>query len=275
LSEEDFWNAMIKLDYSDLPWAKAFSKLLRQAKMRCPGNGRHALEERCLLSEKLQKQYQFLRILIGRINETIQHKAERVLLGTALEASRLKNVIREGEFADTVTAIAAWIKRSPDKDGETPFILRLLRSYPDVIQTAGPQIESLATRIDSLANNLALLMKNILAHEASLKLIQDRYFDGNPVLYRNNENMLKQAINATVDSIQQFNDFLSFQQRARIEAMRKSPGLIDVKRIIHEARVSATVDMLREGGVDGAYRWRVFRSMTEREFNYDALASDD
>src|ERR1700680_716221 len=147
LSEEDFWNAIAKLEYGDLPWAKAFSKLSRQTEMRCPGNRRDVYEERCKLNEKLQKEYQFLRVLIGRINEIIQNKAEAILLVTALQASRLERLIGECDFARSATAAAAWIKRRADDHREPPLILGLLRSYADVHQIADPRIESLANEL--------------------------------------------------------------------------------------------------------------------------------
>jgi hypothetical protein len=258
--EKNFWNAMAKLEYREFPWTKAFFNLSKQAAVRYPGKRRDDHSQRGQLERELRTEYHFLLNLIRRINEIVEPSAKGVISAMGVTAARLEDRILKDEFATVAKAGAAWIKRRvaedrrtrADGDRKTPVILKALRSFSEPSQASDSDLES-------WVNQLARLLKKSLALEASVKLAQDLYFDGHPILFRNVEETLQQAIDATTDAIEEFAVFLPLRDRIYIEVIRKKPGLLDVEEIAKGARQSATMDMLRERGVGEAVRWQVWR----------------
>jgi hypothetical protein len=251
--EKDFWEAVLKEDCRECLLIKPFLKLDQQAQLVYPSKGRPDIDQRIELSHKLRTEFQELKIFIYRLNGIIENKAEQILLTAALQASRLQILILEDRFGGVAQAAAACIKRRTDEHRETPRILALLRSFAAASQTQGSQI-------GPLSENLVMFAKNILAHEASLQLAQDRYFDGHPILFRNIEDTLKETIKVTTNSLEEFNGFFSIHERVHVRAIRERPGLIDVEKIMKDARTDATLDIL---GLDRAHRWEIFRATTK------------
>jgi hypothetical protein len=194
-----------------------------------------------------------LKIFICRLNGIIENKAETIMLAVRLQHSRLENLFQKHQFCRVAEAAAACIKRTAVSHREPPRILEILRSFA----YTDPESE-----IESLSNDLAMLTKNTLAHEAALQIAQDRYFDGHSILFRNIEDALKQTIELTTSTVERLNAFFSIHERAHIRAIRERPGSIDVDAIMKDARKTATLDILR---VNAPYRWEIFRATVEEE----------
>lgn len=250
--QKDFWNAMAKLEYRELLWTKALFNLSKQAALRYPGGRRDDHSQRCQLERELQTEYNFLLNFIRRTNDIVERDAERIILAMGVTAARLEDQILKDNFATAAKAAAAYIKRTDEENGGTSVILRLLRSFSDLTQASDSDLESWVT-------HLAMLTKKSLALEASVKLAQNQYFDGHPILFRNVDETLEEAIDATTDAIEEFGESLPLHDKLYIEFIRKNPGLLDVEEIAKSARQSATLDLLRERGVDDAYRWQLWR----------------
>jgi len=62
-----------------------------------------------------------------------------------------------------------------------------------------------------LADDLAMLMEDIFQHQLSVEFIQDRYFDGHPILFRDVEDNLMQAIKAVTDAVGIFNSYVKIR----------------------------------------------------------------
>src|SRR5579859_6398945 len=140
--EEEFWKAMVKLEYRQLPWGKALFNLSKQAALRYPGRRRDDQSQRGQLERELRTEYHFLLNLIRRTNEIIEPSAERIIFAMGVTAARLEDLILKDDFATAAKAAAAYIKRCTDEEGGTPVILRLLRSFSDPTQVSDSDLET-------------------------------------------------------------------------------------------------------------------------------------
>jgi len=249
-SEQDFWTAITKENYQECLFIKPLSKLDQQALAAYPDKS--DIEQRNELSQKLRTEFEELKIFICKLNGITEAMTDSIVLAAGFQASRLDNLLQEERFCKVTEAAATWIRRA-ESHGKAECILKMLRSlaYP-------PR----ASKIESVFSRLAKLMKNILALEAGLKLARDRYFDGHPILFRNIEDTLNGTIEFITSTVDRFNAFLSYHERAHVSMIRTKPGFIDVEEIIKRARATASLDIL---GVHGAYRWEIFRAQREDE----------
>ncbi len=262
-NENDFRKAIAKEDYRECLMTKPFVKLDQQAQSVYPGKSSPDIDQRIELSRKLQTEFQELSIFISRFNRIIEENAKSIMMAAALQDSRLENLLQKRLFCEVASGAASWIRRTARNHGEkAQSILGILRS-PAYMPNPASQIER-------LSNNLAMLMKNALTHEAALKLAQDRYFDGHSILFRNIEDLLTQAIEFTTITVKRHEEFFSIHERAHIRAIREKPGLIDVERIMKDARRTATLDIFE---VHGANRWEAFRTQMASEFKSEMEAS--
>jgi hypothetical protein len=171
-SQGDFWKSVAKREYRNWPWVLPFQKLDQQAKARYSGKRPEGIDQCMQHAWKLRTEFHTLTRLIRRANEIIENKAEEVTRKTSLKVSMLQNLILKEAFSRTAKK-ATCIERKTALDAENQLILEELRSYDD------PTLSSL---IEPLANDLVLLMRDILKHQISVELVQDRYFDGHPIL---------------------------------------------------------------------------------------------
>src|SRR5579863_5161294 len=100
--QKNFWDAMAKVEYRELPWTKALLNLSKQAELRYPGRRRDDHSQRRQLEWELQHEYHFLLNLIRRTNEIIEASAEAVISPMVVTAGRLEERILKDEFATVV-----------------------------------------------------------------------------------------------------------------------------------------------------------------------------
>lgn len=118
-----------------------------------------------------------------------------------------------------------------------------------------------AARSDIISCARPLGRLDICAHQAALRLAQDRYFDGHPILFWNIEDKLMRTMQFTKDVVERFNVCVKLGERANTETTPKSSELIDVEKMMSDAKENARLDILGETGDDEAYR--IFREMTK------------
>ncbi len=261
-NEDDFFKAIAKEDYLECLMTKPFVKLDQQALSVYPGKHPLNIKQRNDLSRELRTEFQKLRIFIYRFNRIIEENAKSILMAAGLQDSRLANLLQRDYFNEVASGAASWIKRTAANHREAESILKELRFFA--------YLPDPASQIEPLSNNVAMLMKNALAHEAALKLAQDQYFDGHSILFRNIEDLLTQAVEFTTITVQKLEEFFSTHERAHVRAMRGKPGMIDVERIMKDARGTAGLDIFE---VHGANRWEVFRTQMESELRSEMEAS--
>ncbi len=97
-------------------------------------------------------------------------------------------------------------------------------------------------------------------------MLEDRYFDGHPVLFRDVENALNERITSLKEMIFWSKVGFSPRQRARFRQAQKRFGAIDIVQLQKEARVLATWDVLKLHGIDLEDRWNVFQATSKLEF---------
>ncbi len=261
-NENDFMKAIAKEDYLECLMTKPFVKLDQQALSVCPGKHSLNINQRNDLSRELRTEFQKLKMFIYRFNIIIEDKAKCIMMATGVQYSLLENQFQKDDFCEVASGAASWIKRTAGGHREAEFILAILRSYA--------YRPNLASEIERLSDELAMLMKNALAHQAALKLAQDRYFDGHSILFRNVEDWLTQAVGFTTLTVKRLEEVFSIHQRTHVRAIRERPGTIDVERIMTDASRTATLDMFE---VHGANRWQAFRSQMEDELKSEMEAS--
>jgi hypothetical protein len=261
-NENDFMKAIAKEDYRECLMTKPFVKLDQQAQSVYPGKHPANIKQRNELSRELRTEFQKLKSFIYCFNGIFEAKATSILMAAGLQDSRLENLLQKDQFYDVARGAASWIRRTAGDHGKASTILGILRCFA--------YMPNPASQIEPLANNLTMLMKNALAHEAALKLAQDQYLDGYSILFRNIEDLLMQAIEFTTITVERLQEFSSIHQRAHIRAIRAKPGLIDVELIMKHATSTATLDILE---VHGAHRWEAFRTQMKNELKSDMEAS--
>ena len=263
---------MAKRQFRDLPFIRPFSKLAQQAKALYSSK-RPEDNERCIQhSHRLRTEFQTLRILIGRANDIVRERAELTRLKTGLMVSTLETLILKDTFRRTAKKAAKCIERKTGVDAEDQLILKELRAYADT---------SLPSLIEELANHLVLLLKDILEHEVAVQRVQDSYFDGNQILFRDMEDKLTRTIKRVTDAVERFNAYLKVRSdlfdtnpaqevecefealgergghlQINIEKIRDAARLINVDEWMKKSREEATLDILRETGEE-AYRLRI------------------
>jgi hypothetical protein len=276
----DFWRSAATREYRDWPWVLPFYRLSQQARAQYSGK-RPENVDRCIECErKLRTEFQTLRSLIGRADEIIWKKAEKVTLKTALKVSTLQTLILKDTLSQTANNAAKNSEAKISADGNNRRILEKLRADTDA---------GLPSLIELLADDLAMLMEDIFQHQLSVELVQDRYFDGHPILFRDVEDNLMQAIKAVRDAVGIFNSYVTIRSELfeaglgheddgnfaasgertghliiNIEKVRDRARLTDVDEWVKDSKQDAIVDILQETGEDKAYRWRIFRESLQR-----------
>jgi hypothetical protein len=133
-----------------------------------------------------------------------------------------------------------------------------------------------------------MLMTDISYHETAVQAVQDRYFDGHPILFRDLEDKLMQTLKAVTDAVETFNAYLKVrselleaslgqEDECKFAALGERAGhlIIDIEEIRNRSKSSnvdkwiknsiegATVDILRETSEHETYHARIFREIVE------------
>jgi hypothetical protein len=270
----DFWRSVAKREYRDRPWVLPFYKLNQQARARYPGKRPEEIDRCREYDRKLQTEFQTLRSLMRTADEIITKTAEKVTLKTALKVSTLQTLILKNALSQTVKNAAAHIEGRIDDN------------QPVVGELRGDTQTRLPSLIELLADDLVVLLKDIFQHQFSVELVQDRYFDGNPLLFWDVEDKLMQTIKAVTDAVEIFNAYVKLRselfeaglghedncnfatqgERAghliiNIEKIRSAARPTNAAKWIKDSRQDAIVDILRETGEDKTCRWRIFREI--------------
>jgi len=301
--QEGFWKAITKGTYRDSLIVKPFFKLAEQAEARHPGNSPEDIRARNQLNRKLRTEFHSLKGLIFKVNETIMSKAETNGLKAALKLSWLHTLILLDAFGRTASKVAAWVEeyKAADADEEErQVMLKELDAYRYVsfVETPSnslPPGTGLRLRFPSLiecwVNDSTMLIMDVFAHRAAIQAVQDKYFDGCPILFRDVETGLDETIRAVEEAVATFNEYLKTRadlfSRERNQEEREDgiasaiPGeheghlAIDIEGIqgrakdyvvddivddwVRNAKDKAVADILQETREHEAYVWRTLR----------------
>jgi len=217
--------------FREWPNVKPFFALAEQAQRRCPGTKPLDIRAHHQLNRKLRAEFHTLKLLIRNINDTIRQKMERLELKAALTMAALDALILREVLSRTAKRTIAWIERhKPDhKDQGRRVILGELACCADVGSSArntdglllavgvSPRLSS---SITDLANDSAKLIMDALAYKTAVQVVQEKYFDGHPILCCDIEAALEKTTQAILDAAATLNEYQ--QKRANLSSREKN-----------------------------------------------------
>jgi hypothetical protein len=206
---------------SQAPDMKPFQALAEQAEETHPGKDNEDIRAYNALVRKLQTEFQTFRSLIHDINKTIILETEKNGMKAALELSRLQTIILQDAFGRTASKAALWVEgyqaADADEEENRQIMLTELAAYTDVsfAEKPGDSIQlgqdirlRLPSPIEQWVGEIFVLAVEAFAKKAAVKIIEDKMFDGHPILYRDTEADLEKAIGTVTDGIATFNEYL-------------------------------------------------------------------
>jgi hypothetical protein len=198
----------------------AFDALSKQAEEKHPGNKPEDRQARTRLERELHLEYHALKKLIGKVNEETERRAALAGLDAALKISTLQTIILQDAFGRTARKAAEWIEdfKTEDKDDEEnrQVMLDELTAYMDVdfsekfsdsLPLGNIRIR-FPTVIENWVKAAVFLIEDLYRHQSAVKVVQDKFFDGHPVLFPKPEAGLTRSIHAVEDAVQAFNQYL-------------------------------------------------------------------
>jgi hypothetical protein len=192
-SEAGFLKAIAKGIYRELPYVKPFYALAEQAEECHSGTKPGDIRAQHQLNRKLRTEFHALKVLIGSVNERIKSKAEANGLRAALKLSTLQVFILQDVFARTAAACDEPEVHQP-----------LLRELP------------VYSSLETWADYSAMLLMEVAIHKAAVRTIQERYFDGHLIMFRDVEANLKRTYQTVHEAVAIFNEYLN--DRAHVRA---------------------------------------------------------
>lgn len=303
-SQADFHASIAKgSSYRDNPVSKPFWALAKQAEKLHSGFSRDDGLARAQLSRKLRGEYHALKRLIFDANEKTRSKAEVAGLKAALKLTTLQTVILQDAFDRTSRKAAGWIEEYKTADAadedQRQVMLKELAAYGDAYLgetfadslPLGPDIRlRFPSLIEGWVQDTAILIMDVFRHEAALRIIQDKNFDGHSILFRDVETELAETIKTVEGGVATFNNYLKTRAelfKAEWDADEQEDGIagaipgereglltIDIETIKGRARHQgatfadewmknnrdmAVSDILEETGEHETHCWNRFR----------------
>jgi hypothetical protein len=297
--QTDFLKAIAKETYRRLPYVKPFYALIEQAEARFPGPTPEDVRTRNELERQLRTEFHTLKVLIATINEIITRKAETIGLKVTLKLSTIHSMFLQDAFGRTSGRVADWIKEnntSKLNEEECQSVLTELAAFTNVSFAAtlsdGLPLDGMRLRLHSLiegwAEEMTMLIMDILAHQTAVQTIQEKYFDAHPILFRDVEAKVTKTIQTVHEAVAIFNEYLQAcagvvpdralqQQRDSvspatsyheahlaidIEAIQKDAGIAADRvadKWVRDAKDYAVADMLEETGEHEDLVWHRLR----------------
>jgi hypothetical protein len=242
-SMDDAMRAEFKGHYEESLSQKPYRLLKALAEEREPGRTPQNVEARRRLRRKLHSDFQLLKTIILNVNMGIMQGAEALRLKTALRLSQLHSLVLQDAFASTARRSSLWVSNckssTTDKDGRR-IVLAGLAAYSRVLP---PVIE------DWIADIVSLFAEVVTYHGAA-QIIENKYFDGHPILYRDIENGLDETRKMIEGGVAAFNEYMRsrealFKGRKVRSAERRGYTMIDlddIKDQVKKRSVVACVD---------------------------------
>jgi len=204
---------------------KAFPALQKQAEEKYPGTKTEDIQARKRLYRNLQIEFHVLKKLLAKVNEAILNRAEKAGLEAALEISTLQTIIVQDAFGRTARKAAGWIEvyetEGKDEEENRQIMLDELQAYMDVNfgekVTDSLPIGNVRIRFPSIieiwVKDAVQLIEDVYRHQAAVQIVQDKHFDGHPILDLGIESGLKNSILAVEDAVETFNEYLDVRAR--------------------------------------------------------------
>lgn len=306
-SKADFLLAAASKSFQDSPISRPFHALADQAEARNPGNKPDEIRARNKLHRALDTEYYGLKFLIFDINEVVQSEAKSAGLQAALKLARLEIIVLQDAFGRTARKAAEWVEEYKTADAaeeeSRQGMLNELAAYTGIDygekwSDSVPILEGIRFRVPSIIEDwvteVVALASNVFAHQAAVQIIQNKYFAGHAILFRDVEAGLDSAIKTLEEGASTFNHYLKtrlelFQTEWEAEAEEDDgiasaiPGELEGRLAIDIAAIragskkihanvigdkwvkNATKIANASGIKDGILSWEIYREMVGTE----------
>jgi hypothetical protein len=300
--QDDFMKAAAQGTLEKSPQFIPLFALARQAQGRQPGWKPEDIKAREKVDRKLRTEFLALKTLIVEVNKAIYIKAETNAVRDLLASVEM--LILQDAFGRTAKKAAEWIKGHTTADtheeGGRQLILEELAAYTDgsfaktpddYVPTGGGLRLRFPSLIEGLVEVLTVPILDVFGHKAAVQVIQERYFDGHPILFRDIEATLEEEIQKILATVATLNKYLKIKadlfslewdQGARekgvacpIPTERENHLAMDIEAIqnraqntvadpiadvwVQRATDQAVTDILDETGEARAFFWNRFR----------------
>ena len=200
---------------------KPFKAFIEQAEKSHPGKKPEDIAAYNQLSRKLWTEFTTLRNVLFQININVTERLEVFGLKAALKLSTLQTLILQDAFGRTAKKAALWVEeyKTADKDEEEnrQIMLKELSAYTDVSFAEkltdslplGPDIRlRVPSIIEEWVQDTVRLIAEVFSRRAAVKIIQDKFFDGHDILFRDTETKLEETMKTIEEGVATFNEYL-------------------------------------------------------------------
>jgi hypothetical protein len=231
----DHFKALVKLPFNERPDQRAFGALKEQAGKQHPGRKPEDIQVRQRLTSALWDEFHTLKLLIISVNQTMQAKLERISLEAGLKLFALHSLILEEAFAQTASQTIAWIKphkcAGADVGQQHQTVLKQLSAFTEIgilqmpFKSLQPENKSMdfPSPLEEWSGELTALLRDFFSHLAAIKLVQDKHFDGHPMLCRDLETKLTELTRTIESAVALANEYL--KRRAEINRGTRETNL--------------------------------------------------
>ena len=220
-SKKDFLEAEKKKSIDEAFTMKPYRVLTKQADERHPGNKPEDIRAKSKIEKALRKEFHMLKLLIFLANEQAESTGETSGLEAALKLAKLQTIVLQDAFGRTARKAAEWVKEYKTADNEEEenrqIMLNELAAYSDAdfgeklsdsVPIPGGGRIRFPSFIEDWVTSVIGLTMHALGIRAGIVLIQDKLFDGHPILYKDSEAKLDASIKTLEEGIETFNAYL-------------------------------------------------------------------
>ena len=193
----------------------------KQAEERCPGRKPEDITARNQFRKRLFVEHLTLRFLALHVNKVMREELTISGLQATLKLSQLQTLILQDAFGRTARKASLWVEeyKTADKEEEENrhLMLKELAAYADVnfgekFSDSIPIGQNLRLRFPSMIeewiSGIAGLVAEVFSYQSAVKTVQEKYFDGHPILALDTEAMLNNAVKTIQDGVATFNEYL-------------------------------------------------------------------
>jgi hypothetical protein len=233
-SQDDFTKVELKRPYKESLFQRPYDLLEKQAEERESGKTRQNVEARHWLRRKLQSDFHLLKTIVLEVNLCILQGAEALRLKTALRLSLLHSLVLQDAFASTARKSSSWVRKckssTTDKE-ERRTVLGNLSSHTRVPPSM----------TEDWVDDIISLFVEVFTHQGAVQIIENKYFDGHPILYRDLENGLDETMKMIEGGVATFNEYM----KAR-EALFKVYKVRPAGPVEREGRITIDLDDIKD-----------------------------
>jgi hypothetical protein len=270
-----------------------FDVFEKQADERHPGRKPEDITARNQLLKKLNLEFLTLRDIGLTVNNMMRMEAGTSGLQAALKLSQLQTLILQDAFGRTARKAALWVEeyKTADKDEEEnrQLMLKELSAYADV--NFGERFsDSIAigqnlrlrfpSMIEEWIRDTVHLIGEIFSHETAVRMIEKKFFDGHPILSRDVETMLNNAIKTVQDGAATFNEYLKTRAdlfKNEWDEEEKEDGITSAIPGEREGKLSINIDAIKDeaGRSRAAVMMESWIKMSRAKAQYDVMSPEE